>query len=205
MEAPAPCPQLLVTENPRISRPSCPSGFFTTTSYLPRVEGRTNVQVIFVFETTMLVAFTIVPPSSNRTVAPAWKPVPASPDLAGLLAHHKATTGGGPDDHVFHNKAGDPIDYHNIERREFHPALERAGLRKIRWHDLRHTFVALLVANGEYPTKIQELMGHADIGTTFNTYGHLMPDSSNGVGERLDSLVCLNGSRWPTGELRRIK
>lgn len=131
--------------------------------------------------------------------------MPASPDLAGLLAHHKATTGGGPDDHVFHNKAGDPIDYHNIERREFHPALERAGLRKIRWHDLRHTFVALLVANGEYPTKIQELMGHADIGTTFNTYGHLMPDSSNGVGERLDSLVCPNGSRWPTGELRRIK
>ena len=172
---------------------------------MPRVEGRTNVQVIFVFETTMLVAFTIVPPSSNRTVAPAWKPVPASPDLAGLLAHHKATTGGGPDDHVFHNKAGDPIDYHNIERREFHPALERAGLRKIRWHDLRHTFVALLVANGEYPTKIQELKGHADIGTTFNTYGHLMPDSSNGVGERLDSLVCPNVSRWPTGELRRIK
>lgn len=128
-----------------------------------------------------------------------------SPALAGVLAYHKATTGGVTDDLVFRNKVGNPIDYHNVERREFHAALDRAGLRRIRWHDLRHTFAALMVANGEYPTKIQEQMGHADIGTTFNTYGHLMPDSSKGIGERLDSLVCPDGTRWPTGGLVRVK
>lgn len=47
---------------------------------------------------------------------------------------------------VFCNANGNPIDPDNMSHREFHPALVRAGLRKIRFHDLRHTYTTLLIA-----------------------------------------------------------
>ena len=128
-----------------------------------------------------------------------------TPELAGVLAHHKAKTGGRTDDLVFSNKAGNPIDYHNIERREFYPALDRAGLRRIRWHDLRHTHAAVMVAKGVNVKLLQRQMGHADIGTTLNTYGHLIPEASEGVGEGFDEMIYPDGARWPTGKLVRVK
>jgi len=137
--------------------------------------------------------------------AKGMRTIVMSTALAGVLADHKAKTGGGTADLVFRNRDGKVIDYRNIERSEFHKALDRAGLRRIRFHDLRHTHAALMVANGEYPTFIQRQMGHSDIGVTLNTYGHLMPDASEGVGDRLDRLVCPDGARWPTGKLVRIK
>jgi len=129
-----------------------------------------------------------------------------SPDLAEVLAHHKATTGGGTDDLVFRNKAGNPFDYHNVEKREFFKALDQAGLRRIRFHDLRHTHAALMIAIDGFNVKfLQRQMGHADIGTTMNTYGHLIPEVSNGVGENLDKMIYPNGVRWPAGGLVRVK
>jgi len=128
-----------------------------------------------------------------------------TPELAEVLVHHKTTTGGGTDDLVFSNRAGNPISYSNIESREFYPALDRAGLRRIRWHDLRHTHAAVMVAKGVNVKLLQRQMGHADIGTTLNTYGHLIPEASEGVGEAFDEMVCPDGTRWPTGKLVRIK
>ena len=130
-----------------------------------------------------------------------------SSELASVLTHHKATTGGSTNDLVFRNKAGNPIDYHNVEKREFVKALDKAGLRRIRFHDLRHTHTALMIAIDGFNVKfLQRQMGHADIGTTLNKYGHLIPEVSEGVGESLDRMVCPEGARWPTGSgLVRIK
>ena len=129
-----------------------------------------------------------------------------TPDLAEVLIVHRAKSGGGPDDLVFSNKAGNPIDYHNIEKREFHKALDQAGLRHIRFHDLRHTHAALMVANPKVNVKfLQRQMGHADIGTTLNTYGHLIPEVSNGIGEQLDAMIYPEGLKVPSGVLVRIK
>jgi len=55
--------------------------------------------------------------------------------------------------------------------------LKRNNLRKIRFHDLRHTCASLLLANGVSMKDIQEWLGHSDFGTTANTYAHLMVDS----------------------------
>ena len=48
-------------------------------------------------------------------------------------------------------------------------------LRRVRFHDLRHTYTSLLIAHGAHPKYIQAQLGHASIQTTLDRYGHLMP------------------------------
>lgn len=71
----------------------------------------------------------------------------------------------------------------------FKKALKAAGLREITWHSLRHTYAALMIALGENIKFIQHQMGHSSITTTLDRYGHLLPQASFGVGERLDNLI----------------
>ena len=73
--------------------------------------------------------------------------------------------------------------------KEFRAVLESARLRSVRFHDLRHTNVALRIASGENFKYIQTQVGHASISTTMNLYGHLLPEASEGSGQRLDALV----------------
>ena len=79
--------------------------------------------------------------------------------------------------------------HQNMVRREFHPSLERAGIKRIRFHDLRHTYAAMMISLGENIKFIQSQMGHSSISTTLDRYGHLLPEASEGVGGRLDNLV----------------
>ncbi|PYM86617.1 MAG: hypothetical protein DME13_08150 [Candidatus Rokuibacteriota bacterium] len=67
--------------------------------------------------------------------------------------------------------------------------LRRAGLRRIRFHDLRHTYASLLIAQGAHPKYIQAQLGHASIQTTLDRYGHLMPDAHAAEARKLDRLV----------------
>ena len=58
-----------------------------------------------------------------------------------------------------------------------------------RWHDLRHTSVALAIANGAHPKAIQERMGHSSITITFDRYGHLFPGNDDEAAELLDAYL----------------
>ncbi|HET7722322.1 MAG TPA: tyrosine-type recombinase/integrase, partial [Acidimicrobiales bacterium] len=51
-----------------------------------------------------------------------------------------------------------------------------AGAFTLRFHDLRHTCVALLIAKGAQQYEVMEHLGHTNIQTTINTYGHLFPN-----------------------------
>ena len=86
-------------------------------------------------------------------------------------------------------RQGKPYDPNNLVKRDFARTLRRAGLPKIRFHDLRHTYAALLIAAGAHPKYIQAQLGHASITTTLNTYGHLLPKEFRGESERLSRLV----------------
>jgi integrase len=57
----------------------------------------------------------------------------------------------------------------------------------LRFHDLRHTHAALLIAAGEHPKVIQARLGHASIGTTLDTYGHLFEGLDEAAAEKLDA------------------
>jgi len=51
-----------------------------------------------------------------------------------------------PYDLIFPNLNGQPMSHSNLMTRGFHPALKRAGIRRIRFHDLRHTFASLMIS-----------------------------------------------------------
>ena len=86
------------------------------------------------------------------------------------------------------------MDPSHFIQREFEPALRRAGIRKVRFHDLRHTYATFLIAQNENIKFIQSQLGHASITTTIDRYGHILPNTHQGVGLRLDRLLFGEGS-----------
>ncbi len=92
-------------------------------------------------------------------------------------------------DLTFPNTLGRPENNANVLHRVFHPALRRAGLRKVRFHDLWHTYASLLIAGGEHPKYIQMQMGHSSIKVTMDTYGHLMQATNAQAAEKLAALA----------------
>ena len=94
-------------------------------------------------------------------------------------------------DLVFASSKGTPLNPSNVVRRIFHPTLKKAGLRRIRFHDLRHTCASLLIAQGESPKYIQRQLRHASVQMTFDTYGHLFPEMGREAAARLDVALRL--------------
>ncbi len=78
-------------------------------------------------------------------------------------------------DFVFAKENGDPIQINNFGQRSFANLIESAGVKKIRFHDLRHTCATLLLAKGVNPKIVQERLGHSDISMTLNRYSHVTP------------------------------
>ena len=93
---------------------------------------------------------------------------------------------------VFCNEVGDHLDTDNLRKRVFYKCLEKAGLRRIRFHDLRHTYASLLLAQKESPAYVQQQLGHASIQLTVDTYGHLVPGSNRCAVDKLDDATIRN-------------
>lgn len=92
-------------------------------------------------------------------------------------------------DLILCTSVGTPQDRGNIVKRAFWPLLQQAGLRRIRFHDLRHTFATLLIDQGESPEYIQAQVGHASIQVTMDRYGHLLPDVNHQAARRLEDSL----------------
>ena len=106
---------------------------------------------------------------------------------------------------VFCSERGTPIDADNFRHREFPAALRRAELRRIRFHDLRHTYTSLLIAHGAHPKYIQAQLGHASIQTTLDRYGHLMPQLHQAEAQKLDQLVFGQQAAPPARRLQAVR
>jgi integrase len=138
--------------------------------------------------------------------------------LVDMLSEHLAALDGGPDALVFTSPDGGPLRHHNMYLRDFKPAVRRRYCSEcearaskddeccprcdadnlvyvlppekhgLRFHDLRHTCASLLIAAGAHPKAIQEHLGHKDIQTTFNVYGHLLPSAQEALAAALDTI-----------------
>jgi len=99
--------------------------------------------------------------------------VPMAPDVAEALARlGQRPNWTGDDDLVFIGQSGSFLDGRALRRR-YDAALQRASLRKLRFHDLRHTFGTRMIGKADI-RRVQEWMGHADIETTMK-YLHYAP------------------------------
>lgn len=84
---------------------------------------------------------------------------------------------------------GTPLTRHNLGSRSFKPLLRRANLPNIRFHELRHTCATLLLSKNVHPKLVQELLGHASISTTLDTYSHVLCGMSRCVAHTMDNIL----------------
>ncbi len=92
-------------------------------------------------------------------------------------------------DLVFANEVGRPIEATNLLRRSFSPLLERAGLPRIRFHDLRHTAATLMLGRGVQPKIVSEMLGHSQIAVTLDLYSHVTPTMQKAATEAMNDLL----------------
>ena len=92
-------------------------------------------------------------------------------------------------DLVFANTVGRPLQPGNIRGRSFEPLLERAGLPRMRFHDLRHTAATLLLGAGIHPKVVSEMLGHSSVTITLDLYSHVTPTMQQQAASVLDSLL----------------
>ena len=96
---------------------------------------------------------------------------------------------------VFRSETGGLLHPHNLRDRIFYGLLKKAGLRQVRFHDLRHTFASLLLQQGESPVYVKEQLGHSSIQITVDCYGHLIPGGNKQAVDRLDEGEVSDASK----------
>lgn len=88
-------------------------------------------------------------------------------------------------DLVFTSTIGTPLDRHNVTR-QFQRLLARVGLPRQRFHDLRHGCASLLFAQGLTAKDVMEVLGHSQISTTADLYGHMFDERRREIADRMD-------------------
>ncbi|MEJ7632216.1 MAG: site-specific integrase [Rubrobacteraceae bacterium] len=89
---------------------------------------------------------------------------------------------------VFTTYTGAPINPSNLRQRSLAKLLKKAGLRKIRFHDLRHTCATLLLRREVHPKFVQELLGHANVEMTLGRYSHFSPGMGRRTAQAMEEI-----------------
>lgn len=116
--------------------------------------------------------------------------IPISDFLRTVLESHRAgVKRNSPDDLVFCTPSGTPLNPKNLYNRVLAPACDRIKQPRVSWHSFRHTHATLLTEVGESIKTAQALLGHSDLGTTLNTYAHVIPDSQRRAVEKVAGVL----------------
>jgi integrase len=91
-------------------------------------------------------------------------------------------------DLVFPGITGRPRQGSHILR-DFYPTLERAELPRVRFHDLRHTAATLMLSSNVHPKVVSEILGHANIAITLDTYSHVLPTMQRDAARLMAGLL----------------
>jgi len=129
-----------------------------------------------------------IPPKTRASI----REIPLLPQLAAVLQRHKRgsrfTAG---DDYVFATRHGTPFLHHNVSKRVLRRAATGAGLdrpgRRVRFHDLRHTFASHLIIDIRLDVaQVSRMLGHARTSITLDTYTHLFEEARHGTDVRTE-------------------
>ena len=118
--------------------------------------------------------------------------------LCDELAAHLTEYGTGPQGVVMSSPQGSWVRASSWRYRFWHPAVETSVGRPLRYHDLRHTHAALLIAQGAHPKAIQTRLGHSSIIVTMDTYGHLMEGLDADLADKLNEQATTAAAQHQT-------
>ena len=102
---------------------------------------------------------------------------------------------------VFIFEAGKPLILSHWRKGVFDRDLEKAKLRKVRIHDLRHSYASMMIPAGESFSYVRDQLGHYSIKVTVDIYGHLAPEGNKEAVDRLDD----NATRRNPGATKKQK
>lgn len=153
-------------------------------------------------EATALRVRDVEPIRSRIHVVQAYALVKGVPVLGTPKTHHvrqvpvpaflrdqltQAMAGKSPDDLLFANPNGSPLDGNNFRKRIFKPAAKSLGHDGLTPHGLRHVAASLAVTSGATVKGVQRMLGHADASMTLNTYADLFDGELDGVAVRMNA------------------
>ena len=101
---------------------------------------------------------------------------------------------------VFASAVGGPIDAGRVTR-ALHTVLDKAGIRQQRFHDLRHAYATLQLEAGADLFQVSRALGHANIGTTSDIYGHFTQAMSQEMADRMTGILEASDDRRKMREL----
>ena len=115
-----------------------------------------------------------------------YRTLPLSADAISVLMHQRRKTGSS--EWVFPSPSGGPMSpdsvLHMLQR-----VLKRAGLPRIRFHDLRHTFATMALQNGVDVKTVSSMLGHYSAGFTLDTYAHVTTDAQLKAAQTMGNIL----------------
>ena len=116
----------------------------------------------------------------------AYRTLPLAEDTIGVLKEQRRKVGSSP--WVFPSPNGGPISPDSVLHM-LHRVLKRAGLPKVRFHDLRHTFATLALQNGVDIKTVSGMLGHFSAGFTLDTYTHVTSAAQRQAAQTMGNVL----------------
>ena len=116
----------------------------------------------------------------------AYRTLPLSTDAIDVLMQQRRKTGNS--EWVFPSPTGGPMSPDSVLHM-LHRVLKRAGLPKVRFHDLRHTFATLALQNGVDVKTVSGMLGHFSAGFTLDTYAHVTTSAKREAAKTMGNIL----------------
>ena len=117
----------------------------------------------------------------------AYRTLPLAEDMVSVLKEQRRKVGNSP--WVFPSPNGGPISPDSVLHM-LHRVLKRAGLPKVRFHDLRHTFATLALQNGVDVKTVSGMLGHFSAGFTLDTYAHITSAAQRQAAQTMGNVLA---------------